>query len=343
MTRPVQPGDPAPVFIQACTNQHGRYSFDMAGGYDNLLVFFTPEQEQVVSQTLALFRELLRDREGGRCRVFCVMLQADYVPAALVALSDVILIDEDRKVRELYGFSAGQCALVLVDPLLRVRDIVTPEIPDAAFRLIRGLNPVGCQDDRPVPALILDRVLESDVCAALIRYFHAQPAISSPVLTQTPYGRPMAATDRSFKRRFDRPLKNRALVGVLQDRIIRRVVPEIGKVFQCVVTGMDRMLVACYDSSDQGCFGAHRDNTINGARHRLFAISLNLNDDFEGGDLWFPEFSTRGFKPSAGGAVIFSCALLHAVRPVTQGRRYACLPFVFNEASREHAARQDAQ
>ncbi|GEN64996.1 2OG-Fe(II) oxygenase [Acetobacter oeni] len=338
--KPVQTGDPAPLFVQNCNSEHGRYSFDMAGGRANLLVFLPPENAAVAESLLRRFRDLASCGNNAACRIFSVVSGPGSLSSEIATLSDIVLTDDDLKVRTLYGFGVSDTAFVLVDPALRIRDVAGPDTPDAARRLARALSDVMRNDDRPVPALMLDRILEPEVCQTLIRYFHAVPPVSSPVLTQSADGKPLAMADRSFKRRFDRTLKDRALISALQGRIIRRVVPEISKVFQCTVTGMDRMLVACYDSSDQGCFGAHRDNTVNGARHRLFAISINLNDDFEGGDLWFPEFSPRGFRPPAGGAVIFSCGLLHAVRPVTRGRRYACLPFVFNEASKAFAAGQ---
>ena len=35
----------------------------------------------------------------------------------------------------------------------------------------------------------------------------------------------------------------------------------------------------------------------------------------------------------AGAAVVFSCSLLHAVSTVTDGRRYAFLPFLYDDAA----------
>jgi predicted 2-oxoglutarate/Fe(II)-dependent dioxygenase YbiX len=47
--------------------------------------------------------------------------------------------------------------------------------------------------------------------------------------------------------------------------------------------------------------------------------------------VYFPEYGPRSFKPPPGGAVVFSCALLHAVSRVTNGRRYAFLPFLYDD------------
>ena len=69
-----------------------------------------------------------------------------------------------------------------------------------------------------------------------------------------------------------------------------------------------------------------------GTAHRKFACSLNLNDDFEGGDLRFAEFGPATYRPPVGGAVVFSCALLHEATPMMAGRRYAFLPFLYDAA-----------
>ena len=45
----------------------------------------------------------------------------------------------------------------------------------------------------------------------------------------------------------------------------------------------------------------------------------------------FPEYGPRGYKPPPGAAIVFSCSLLHAVSRVTAGRRYAFLPFMYDD------------
>jgi predicted 2-oxoglutarate/Fe(II)-dependent dioxygenase YbiX len=89
--------------------------------------------------------------------------------------------------------------------------------------------------------------------------------------------------------------------------------------------------VSCYAAEEGGHFRAHRDNTTKGTAHRRFAVSLILNDEFEGGEVSFPEYGPRGYKPPAGGAVVFSCSLLHSVSKITGGRRYAFLPFIYDD------------
>jgi predicted 2-oxoglutarate/Fe(II)-dependent dioxygenase YbiX len=64
-----------------------------------------------------------------------------------------------------------------------------------------------------------------------------------------------------------------------------------------------------------------------------FALSVNLNDAFEGGTLSFPEYGPKAYKMPAGTGVVFSCSLLHQVAPVTRGQRYAFLPFLYDDAA----------
>ncbi len=65
--------------------------------------------------------------------------------------------------------------------------------------------------------------------------------------------------------------------------------------------------------------------------HRRFAVSINLNADFDGGEISFPEYSPQTFKAAPGTAVVFSASILHQVSRVTRGRRYVFLTFLFDE------------
>lgn len=89
-----------------------------------------------------------------------------------------------------------------------------------------------------------------------------------------------------------------------------------------------RYIVRCFFDSTPNTLGAA---ATRGTAHRRFAVSINLNSDFDGGDLNFPGYGPRRFKPPAGGAIICSCSLMHAVSRVTRGSRYAFLPFLFDE------------
>jgi predicted 2-oxoglutarate/Fe(II)-dependent dioxygenase YbiX len=93
--------------------------------------------------------------------------------------------------------------------------------------------------------------------------------------------------------------------------------------------------VGCYSAEADGHFGPHRDNRQGMTAHRRFAVSINLTDDFEGGEVVFPEYNTLGYKARAGWAVVFPCAALHQVNYVRKGTRYAFLPFVYDQSGRD--------
>ena len=147
-------------------------------------------------------------------------------------------------------------------------------------------------------------------------------------------GKTVLVVDHKHKRRSDWTIADETLKETVRQRIRRRIVPEIEKAFQFKVTRMERYIVACYDATVGGYFQAHRDNTTKGTAHRRFAVTINLNsDEYEGGELTFPEFGRAVFKPPVGGAVVFSCGLLHQALPVTKGKRYAFLPFLYDDAA----------
>jgi predicted 2-oxoglutarate/Fe(II)-dependent dioxygenase YbiX len=146
-------------------------------------------------------------------------------------------------------------------------------------------------------------------------------------------GKTVEIRDTRHKVRRDVVLEDQAIIRQTQVRIQRRIVPQIQKVHQFQVTRMERYLVACYAAEELGHFRAHRDNTTKGTAHRRFAVSINLNDAFEGGEISFPEYGPKSFKLPTGTACVFSCSLLHQVSPVTAGKRYAFLPFLYDDAA----------
>ena len=147
-------------------------------------------------------------------------------------------------------------------------------------------------------------------------------------------GETVAVHDYGHKRRRDREIADEPLRKACMVRIHDRLVPEIFKAFQFKATRIERYIVACYEAETRGHFRAHRDNTTRGTAHRRFAVSLVLNTgEFEGGNLRFPEFGRQTYCPPAGGAVAFSCSLLHEATPVSEGKRYVFLPFLYDEAA----------
>ena len=225
---------------------------------------------------------------------------------------------------------------VIIDPTMRVLAVIPfrEDQGDLAevMAVLDALPPPGRYAGVEImaPILFLPRVFEPELCRHLIGLYEAQGGQESGFMREIE-GRTRLVTDSGFKRRKDYIIEDEKLVSALQGRFIRRVVPEIDKVHQFKVTRMERNIVSCYDAADGGHFSAHRDNTTKGTAHRRFAVSVNLNDEFEGGEVSFPEYGPRSFKAPPGGAEVFSCSLLHRVSKMTKGRRYAFLPFLYDE------------
>lgn len=73
--------------------------------------------------------------------------------------------------------------------------------------------------------------------------------------------------------------------------------------------------------TESGYLPPHQDQ---GDSTRLLSALLYLNDDYEGGEIEFPNSNVR-FKPEAGSVVMFPSNFLyiHQVHPITKGTRYS--------------------
>jgi len=224
---------------------------------------------------------------------------------------------------------------IVLDPMLRaVANIAWDEGHAATLRgFLRQLPDVDASAgvELSAPALIVPRVFDFQLCDFLVGLHEETGGTDSGFLFDRD-GKTATVIDHALKRRQDMVIGDPQLRGIIRDQIVRRLLPAIERFFQYPATRMDRYMVSCYDSAIGGHFFRHRDNVNAGARHRRFAVSINLNSDYDGCDLIFPEFGRRRYRAPNGGAVVFSCGALHQVTPITRGRRYAFVPFLYGEA-----------
>lgn len=352
MTKVVQlyTGDPAPHFTQR-SFANPRYTFASAAGRYLVLCFFgsAADRQGRAALDAALARPDLFDDEHasffgisvdpgdeGKARIedrypgYRYLWDFDLAVSRLYgAVPEDAVATPDLKMRRMW---------VVIDPTLRVLQIVPfrGDGSDAAavIDFVAGLAPPArfAGVELQAPIILLPNVFEPDFCRHLIQVYKDKGGEESGFMREE-NGQTVLVHDHGHKRRRDVEVADPELKRALQARILRRVVPEIAKVHQFQVTRMERYLVACYSAEEGGHFRAHRDNTTKGTAHRRFAVSINLNDAFEGGEVSFPEYGPRGFKPPPGGAVVFSCSLLHAVSRVTAGERFAFLPFLYDDAA----------
>jgi len=348
----LSPGDPAPTFAQR-TSANPTFVFDSGAGRYIVLCFFLSAADKAAQDALkavAAERALFDDTHAS---FYGVSIDPDDEKKERVsdALPGIRFFwDFDFRICRAYGVvpieAAGDAKVaarrfwMVLDPAMRVLRVF-PLTADGAerkalFDYLKALPPPGRHAGFPIPApvMVLANTFEPELCKRLIDLYEAQGGEESGFMREVD-GKTVVVRDAAHKRRRDVNIEDHDLIRLLQTRVERRIVPEIRKVAQFNVTRMERYIVACYLAEDSGHFRPHRDNTTKGTAHRRFAVSVNLNDDFEGGELSFPEYGGQRFKMPAGCAVVFSCSLLHMVSPVTKGKRYAFLPFLYdNEAAR---------
>jgi hypothetical protein len=173
------------------------------------------------------------------------------------------------------------------------------------------------------PVLVLPRVFEPDFCTQVIRLWHKGDHKDSGVSSR--YGNVGVL---ELKRTEDYMVVEPMMQKAISDRLAWRIGPELIKVFAFDREfSFDAHVVLSYSAEGHHFFGAHRDNGAPTTADRAFAVSLNLNDDFEGGELVFPEYAGVKVSPPAGAAAVFSCSVLHQALPVTRGRRFVLTTF----------------
>ncbi|MGB5773504.1 MAG: 2OG-Fe(II) oxygenase [Sedimenticolaceae bacterium] len=179
------------------------------------------------------------------------------------------------------------------------------------------------------PVLMVPDSLPTELCSKLISA-HDADNFESGMLRQRA-DEVALVPDPEIKKRRDHLLAEEDLVRDVTSALSERLLPAIARAFHYPVTRMESYKVVAYDAEKGGYFKLHRDNMTPDARHRRFALSLNLNEDYEGGELVFPEFGACLYRPPAAGALVFSGSHLHGAREVTAGTRYVLLTFLWGD------------
>ena len=332
---PIVPGEPAPWFT-APTPSNPQFVFDTAAGRYVLLAFLPKDDPAAAGPALQLLAANQARFDDETLSAFAVV--RDPVTAASVHDMRGLrwFLDLDGAVSRLYGALSEDGAetpfWLLLDPTLRAIGRVQIAHGQAIFDHIARMGSPAEHAGAPLhaPVLIAPRIFEPDLCERLIALHEADGGRFTGVMRDA--GDRTVAVMDELKRRRDVLVRDTGLQDLLRERLERRLFPLIARALGFQVTRIERYVVSCYDAIDGAVFHAHRDSTTFGTAHRKFACSINLNAGFAGGDLRFPEFGRSTYRPPPGGAVVFSCALLHEATRVTAGRRYAFLPFFYDEA-----------
>lgn len=234
------------------------------------------------------------------------------------------------------GLGGPACAVILADRNQRIAYVWRPgDPPDFAqplrAQLARLPREAPVTSAMPAPVLVLPNLLSPDLCAHLIGIFKAAPSQGGRFARTGGMGTGANSVGDDGKTRRDLVIDDDSLLYAdLRAMLLSRCRGEIAKAFRANVTQSDRIVLACYDAGAGGS-PRHRNDQGTTVAFREFALSITLNAGYAGGGLLFPEYSDTRIMPPAGGAVVFSASILHEVTPVTAGRRYGLLTFLYGD------------
>jgi peroxiredoxin/predicted 2-oxoglutarate/Fe(II)-dependent dioxygenase YbiX len=340
------PGDPAPRFIANCT-LNDQLQFDGLAGRYIVLSFLGSGSIPAIQAV----HQGLRRHQARFAQIDTVFFGVSVDPedqrlGRLTRHEPGIefIWDFDRSISRLFGVappasesaSAYRPQTMILDRGMRILTI----IPVDAGNAVGHIDQVVAALDRlpPLlnlggfpPILVVPYIFEPDFCRRLIAEFEHHGGQDIGILRQV-NGQTLRVREDATKRRSDHDITDPELLGQVHERLRRRLVPAIKQAFQFNATHVERNLIGCYDAANAGHFLPHRDDSTTGSSHRRFAVTINLNaEEYAGGDLRFREYGLQTYRAPTGGAIVFSCSLLHEVLPVEKGKRYAFLPFVHDE------------
>ena len=320
-------GERAPDFVAPVIDGKETRFYSRAGGRPAVLFF-----AQTLNES-----DLATVRQVAQMASVHVVTPEQFT--ASLALQNVDHFLDDGVARGAFRLPADASShAVLLDRNLRVLTTVDLTDEDVAQVIEQALQklPTTASDTitAQAPVMFVPRVLEPGICTHLQQVWdrsHAETGVEQSVDTTR-----QEVIEAEAKRRADHVVEDADLMRILTQSVGRRVIPEVRRLFGFNADRFEGFKISCYDSTASGFFHAHRDNLSPATAHRRFAMSLNLNSDYEGGQLRFPEFGDALYRPAAGEALIFACSMLHEVVPVTVGKRFTLLSFLFGADARRH-------
>ncbi|MEX2468200.1 MAG: 2OG-Fe(II) oxygenase [Pseudohongiellaceae bacterium] len=228
----------------------------------------------------------------------------------------------DEAVQRLLSPRGERYAAYLLSPNLKIIHIAVADSLDALLAAVpdrQQLQPIP----NWLPVTVVPDVVSADLAQRLIAWFDANR------------GNAFSNSGGYKSRSHLHPPAE--LAAELDEKLCKSLLPEISKVYYADISHRETYKICCYDSSEAGTFGKHRD-TIAPHLHRRYAMTLVLNDNFRSGGVRFPEYADAVLPVPKYSALIFPGSLYHQVTKVRGGRRYVLISFFFTEAEARHKA-----
>jgi hypothetical protein len=250
-------------------------------------------------------------------------------------------LDPDGELFRASGMSSNgegdDSGWIVLDPALRV--MRTAPLSEAE-RLLRWVSELPSVDDHAgirihAPVLVVPRVLEPELCAELVAMHRNGRREAGTVIGLSDDGEVLErAVEPDYRAAVQTRIEDPDLKRRIDDRLRRRLAPELLRALRYEVGEIEGQIVVAYDAADKGRFRVHRDN-LPPLDHRQFTFAINLNaDDYEGGDLRFPEYGSATYRPPTGAAIVFASSLLHEVTLLRRGRRYVLVAWLVDRRAK---------
>lgn len=340
-------GDRIPSFALPNHDGRGMTFYDMARGNPGLILVETEQSDAAAREIDAIGKAKARMEQAGLelFVVTCRDRKACQNIAATIDQPAPVLRDPSAQITTAFrnaAFEPGKGSAVfglLYDANQR---ILATLVPGDAPLIDQALGIAGKEPSPPstgpisdqAPVLIIPNLLSAGECEALMAHWRATNTEGGVSGYQD--GKFIDEQDISQKKRRDSLVDDKALLDHVMGKVAKRLVAEMGKSFCYQDFILEPPIVACYDADRQDYFLRHRDNLSPQMATRRFALSLNLNDGYEGGTLVFPEYGGQPYSPAAGAGVVFSCSHVHEALPVTRGERFVLLTFLHDPNRQPH-------
>jgi hypothetical protein len=340
-------GDPFPHLQGQTPTKFLRMNY-MAGRY--IVLAFLPasappaEIREVMAQ-LAGHEALFDDTH---CCFFGVLRHPQLIASARNSVPGIRwFLDPDGDLFLESGMSSeeegDESGWFILDPTLRIMKTAPLSRTAEVMRWVSELPGVDDYAGAPIhaPVLLVPRVYEPELCAELVDYYRRGRSIEGGLIDQSHGVMSPPFIDKDYRSARQLSITDPDLKARMEERIRRRLAPEVFRALRYRVGDIRSYIVAAYDAAEAGRFRPHRDN-LPPLQQRQFTIAINLNEEeYEGCDLRFPEYGTRTYRAPTGGAIVFASSLLHEATLLTRGRRYVTLSFFVDRPERGSAEERE--
>jgi peroxiredoxin len=334
---PLMVGDIAPNFVLPTADGH---TLDLRGdsiGGKAIVLVFCPKFNGAVRDLVAAFRGSLESFRAAHAELLLVTTRPETTSAQNLPFK--MLFDRDGTAFRTFGANRHDLPTTIVlrpnYHVVGIFDSVSTSQMQHALSVVERIaaaRAAKLMDIHP-PVLMIPEVLSGEDCKRLVNVVETRGQTfvdPGPGIDYFGDDYKMRIPEHMREDRVDHWIFDKDTSGFLQHRL-QRVWPEIRKAFQYQITKQEALRIGCYQGCRGGYLHGHRDD-VPPTTYRRFAMSINLNtEEFEGGELRFPEFGDQRYRPETGTAIVFSSSLLHEAMHVTAGRRLVLLAFLFGD------------